>query len=892
MPLAPGTRLGSYEIAAAIGAGGMGEVYRARDTKLGRDVAIKVVLESLVGDADRAERFQREARALAALNHPNIATLYGLEEVDGQHFLVMELIEGPTLADRIAAGAIPLDEALPIARQIAEALEAAHEAGIIHRDLKPANVKVKPDGTVKVLDFGLAKAMDPVGESGPDAANSPTLTARATQMGTVLGTAAYMAPEQARGRTVDKRADIWAFGAVLFEMLTGRQMFTGESTTDVLAAVVRAEPDWGLLPESTPPSIRRLLTRCLKKDRKVRLPDIGVVRLDIDEAGAPDAGAVTERPGRPASGWVSLALALVFGAAVASGIWAVFARSSSPEPTPVHLSVELEPGAVGASYLANTFAISPDGQWITYLVVRGETRKLFLRGIGESQGRVIEGTDEAIGPFFSPDGRWIAFGAGETLKKVPVSGGAPVPLCKMAGNSLVGGDWGADGSIVFVPDFNLGIWTVSEDGGTAELLLGTDAERDRITYLHPKRLPEGRGVLFSMMSGEAKKADDFDIAVLEPGATEPRVMMPGFNAQYVPETGHIVYVQGGVLISAPFDLSSLVATATPTPMTEAIERGSWGYVNYALARSGTLVYEPSRSGGGVTRLAVVDPGGSVEPITDGSDIPAEFSISPDGEDVVARVIAANDDLWTYEVPGGRSLPLTLQPPDEVFPQWTPGGDRIVFGTRTGRIFSTLSNGADGREQLTEGEYGRAPSSFSPDGRLLAFVETHPSTQRDIWLLPVDGDGQAQPFLNTSADEWSPRFSPDGRWVVYVSDETGRAEVYVRAADATGPRRKVSRDGGDWPVWSRSWDVFFSRGKSIVSVRVDPDGAVAGPERVVVDAPTLDDLEVDWDQQYSFFDVMPDGKRLVVRFGTSSRAPSSYAVVLNWFEELRRGVPVR
>ncbi len=903
MTLSPGTKIGCYEIAAQIGVGGMGEVYRATDTNLKRQVAIKVIPEAVSSDAERLARFQREAEVLASLNHSNIAQIYGLERSSGQTALVMELVEGPTLADRIAQGAIPVDEALSIGKQIAEALEAAHERGIVHRDLKPANVKVRPDGTVKVLDFGLAKALDPAGgvgssapgsgpaEAGPGGGRSalPTMTSPAlTQMGVILGTAAYMSPEQARGSAVDKRADIWAFGAVLYEMLTGRLAFAGESTTDVLAAVVRAEPEWAVLPDAVPPTIRRLLKRCLEKDRRKRLPDIGVARLDIDEWATGESEPLATRASTPSR--ALLALVLLAGAAIASGVWWALLPQSSQGSTTRHLSIALSPGAAQAGW--SSFAISPDGLSLAYVVVRDGVPQLMLRDVRQRDERLLVGTDGAKQPFFSPDGQWIAFASSGSLRKIPVSGGAPVPICDLVSTEFSGGQWSADGSIVFIPAFNEGLWTVPAEGGTPRLLLDTDEQQDQVAYLYPAILPEGKGVLFSSMPGRAKVADDFDIAVLEPGADTARVLIRGaINAKYVPATGQVVYLQGGALIAVPFDLGRLAVTGTPRVVLDRIDTFGWGYGSYAFSQNGTLVYESAKIQGRGPRLALVDPTGATQPITDARTLPGEFDVSPDGRRVVLRAIAASDDLWTYDLATGNGLPLTASPPDEVAPLWRSPME-IVFGTRKGSLYSIRSDGSGDRTELSVGTNGRYPSSFSPDGSTLAFVETDRSTKRDIWLLPMEGDRTGRPLVNTRFDEWAPRFSPDGRWLAYISDETGRAEVYLLPVSPGGGRLPVTRGGGEWAEWGRDGELFFSRGTTVLSVRVDEQGRVVRPERVVLESLTLEGDPVNLDDMSgnSFFRVMPDGKRFVVKFGPASLSPPYFNVILDWFDELRGTVP--
>jgi serine/threonine protein kinase len=516
LALSLGSRLGPYEIVALLGVGGMGEVYRATDSNLKRSVAIKVLPASMAGDADRLARFQREAEVLATLNHPSIGAIYGVEKTADFTALVMELVEGEDLADRIAGGPIPVDEALRIATQIAGALEAAHEQGIIHRDLKPANIKLRADGTVKLLDFGLAKAIESVPGASSSPSMSPTLTSPVlmTGAGVILGTAAYMAPEQARGSAVDRRADVWAFGCVLYEMLTGTRVFASENLSDAVAAVLRSEPDWRALPTDTPARIRVLLKRCLQKDSRQRLHDVADARIEIDDrdADATPAAASPRHTRVDRATWV--ALSFVSGAALASGLWWVGTRPSRATPAPIHLSLTLVNQASFVHMNASReLAISPDGQKIVYVATHNGRRQLFLRALGDSEGKPMDGTDGALTAFFSPDSEWIAFGKGSELQKAAVSGGSPTTICHLSGTGFYGGDWGADDTIVFVPDYNGGLWTVSANGGTPQPLLKTDVEKDRVSYSDPQILPGGKSVLFTLSSGRAVTADDQDVAV-------------------------------------------------------------------------------------------------------------------------------------------------------------------------------------------------------------------------------------------------------------------------------------------------------------------------------------------------------------------------------------------
>ena len=684
---------------------------------------------------------------------------------------LLEYVDGEDLAERLRRGAIPLDEALAIARQIAEGLEAAHDKGIVHRDLKPANIKLARDGTVKILDFGLAKALDTDASSSLSLANSPTILSPVglTVQGMILGTAAYMSPEQARGAPVDRRTDVWALGCVIYEMLTGRPAFASASLSDTLAAVLRGEPDWQALPGDTPPRIRLLLGRCLRKDPRQRVHDAADVRIEVNDAAA-DADVQAPRPRASTDRRLApLALALLGGAAIASALWWVRVSTSRETPTPVHLSLTSVPRTSSSLYLnANhQVSISPDGRHIVFVANPSGHRQLFLRSMGEADARAIDGTDDARTAFFSSDGEWIAFGTGRALQKVAVSGGSPVTICKLSSTGFYGGDWSAD-QIIFVPDYNGGLWSVSSNGGTPQPLLKTDPEHDRVVYADPEVLPDGRGVLFTLASGHAVTADDQDVAVLSPGAQEPRILIRGgSNARYLP-TGQLVYVRAGALLSVDFDVATLTVTGTPVSVIEGLGRTWSGDADYAISDNGTLVYEPDAGIKSGLLFALVDRNGHVQPITARGNF-GEFSISPNGRALATRIFAINDDIWIYDIATGTSVRLTSEPLDEIFPQWTHDGTRIAFGTRTGKIFWKPSDGSGEREELSHGEYPRYPDSFSPDGKSMAFVEIHPSRRRDIWLMPLVGDRQARPLLTTDADEWGARFSPDGRWLAYVSE---------------------------------------------------------------------------------------------------------------------------
>jgi serine/threonine protein kinase len=885
MSLSAGARLGSYEILGLIGAGGMGEVYRAFDPKLKRTVAIKILPEAVADEPERISRFEREAEVLASLNHANIAVIHDFRQEAQGHFLVMELVEGETLTDRLHRGLPSIDETLQIARQIAEALDAAHQKGIIHRDLKPANIKITSDGKVKVLDFGLAKILAST-ESSLTASNSPTVIS-ATAGGVILGTAAYMSPEQARGKSVDKRTDIWAFGCVFYEMLTGRQAFAGENVSDTIATILREEPDWQALPVGTPHRIRVLLERCLRKDSQKRLNDAADVRIEIDDAAADTLSSLPVHSQVTSRRSTAVVLALLAGAAIAGVFSWIFTRISSEAPAATHLSftLPLQTPATSDINANHRLAISPDGRKIVYEADLGDKRELYVRFLGEPEGKLIEGTTDARNPFFSPDSEWIAFGQGQQLQKVAVSGGSPVTICEMRGTAFYGGDWGSDNTIVFVPDVNGGLWSVSANGGTPQPVLKTDVDKDLVSFSDPQVLPAAKGVLFTLTSSHAFTLDDLDVAVLTPGASKPTILFKGgINARYVP-SGQIVYVHDGGLLSVEFDLSKLAVTGTPVSVVGGLEK-AWGGSNYSVSNNGTLVYEPDSGRKSGRTFAIVDLKGNLRPTPIARGNFDEFSVSPDGRFLAGRVFSINDDIWVYNIATGIPLRLTLEPLDEIFPQWTPDGKRIAYGTRTGQIFWKSSDGSGQREELTRGEYPRYPVSFSPDGKLMAFVEMHPSRHEDIWLLPLDGNRQAQELVATNANETGAKFSPDGHWLAYVSDETGRDEIFVRPIGAPGGRKQLSSAGGTVPVWAPNGRaLFFVKGDQLATIPRDGQGNF-GHDQILFTVPKFEDLQVN--PRSAIYDILPDGQHFVFEFGTRSSAPTThYNLVLNWFTELRK-----
>jgi hypothetical protein len=673
-----GQQLGSYKIVSLLGAGGMGEVYQARDSKLNRDVAIKVLPAVFVHDAERLARFQREARMLAALNHPNVATIHGLEQSDGVQFLVMERVPGETLSERLRAGAVGIEEALKIGEQIAEALEAAHEKGVIHRDLKPANVKVTPERRVKVLDFGLAKAFG--GDGGLDLSNAPTLTAVGTEEGRILGTPAYMSPEQARGRPVDKRADIWAFGCVLYELLTGRQAFHGDTLSDIIVSILEREPDWQVLPSSTPVKIRELLRRCLQKDLRRRLHDAADARIEIEEALAAPVTAEPAAPGAVVRALGRREMILGVGAlllvAVVSGLAIWNLKPAPPAPRPVsRLTIVLPPGQqLAVPDNGPAVALSPDGTHIAYVAREGLTQQVYIRAIDSLEARPIPGTEAPPGgtswvePFFSPDSQWIGFFVGGKLKKVSVSGGAALTLCD---SSLSGGaSWGSQGMIAFSPEQIPFLQQVSDVGGTPQQL--THMEKGETGHGWPEFLPGGKAVLFAVAIGGSFATGQ--IAVQTVGSAEHRNLIQGGMYPHYAPSGHLVYVQGGTLMAVPFDPERLAVTGAAVPMVEGILQSTTdGDAQYSFSAAGSLAYVPGAAQSAQSKLVWVNRNGAEQPVAAPEHAYINPRISPDGRRVAIGITEQERQIWLYDVSRGTLTRLTFQGNNNLVPFWTPDG---------------------------------------------------------------------------------------------------------------------------------------------------------------------------------------------------------------------------
>jgi serine/threonine protein kinase/Tol biopolymer transport system component len=889
MAIPSGTKLGSYEIFAQIGAGGMGEVYQAHDTKLGRDVAIKVLPEAFAHDPERLARFQREAKMLASLNHPNIAIIHGLEQSGSTSYLVMELVPGETLQDRVKRdGAVPIEESLAIAKQIAEALEAAHEKGIIHRDLKPANVKVTPEGKVKVLDFGLAKAFE--GDSvTEDMSNSPTLSRAATMQGVILGTAAYMSPEQARGKSVDKRTDIWAFGCVLYELLTGKEAFHGEDITEILAAVVLKEPALDALPANIYPPIRVLLQRCLRKDRRQRFHDAADVRIEIQEAlSAPATGVPTVPEVHKGTVWrwtMISGLALLIVAAIAGlAIW----NLKPTPPVAVTRSVFLlPPGQRFLDLTEPVVAISPDGKQLVYVASGGGAQQLYVRPMDSFDAKAVPGTEGGSEPFFSPDSQWIGFFAGGKLKKVSISGGAAVTLSDAS--EPRGGAWGPDNTIVLSPAASSVISVVPAAGGTPQPLTTLDSKNGEGSHRWPEFLPGGKAVLFNATTFNAQTAAAPLALYVRKTGERRDLMQVGMRPRYAP-SGHLLFSQGGTLMAVPFDPGRLQVTGAAAPILEGImQSASTGATQYSFSDSGTLVYIPGGNQAAERqRLVWVDRKGTEQALAVPAHAFERPRVSPEGRRIAVAIAEPGNQIWIYDLSRETLTRLTFEGRNNVDAVWTPDGKRVTFESGPpGNLFWQPADGSGKAERLTTNKNGQIPNSWSPDGQVLAFAEVGPAS-RAIWTFRLS-DRKSQVFLQTPFNEGAPVFSPDGRWLAYGSDESNRPEIYVQPYPGPGGKWQISTDGGTEPTWNHNGrELFYRQGNKMMAVDVTTQPTFsAGKPRMLFEG------------QYSLnatpstrnYDVSLDGQRfLMVKPGEQEQTTAQINLVLNWFEELKQRVP--
>jgi serine/threonine protein kinase len=906
MQLASGTCLGPYEILAPVGAGGMGEVYRARDSKLNREVAIKVLPAAFANDSDRMARFEREAQVLASLNHPHIAAIYGLEESDGMRALVMELVEGPTLGEQIGRRAMTLEETLPIAKQIAEALEYAHEKGIIHRDLKPANVKLTADGNVKVLDFGLAKALEAPAPAVGNPSISPTLTIEGTRAGMILGTAAYMSPEQASGKPADRRADIWSFGAVLYEMLTGKKPFEGESVSDTLANVLKLDPNWDALPAATPAAIRRLLSRCLTKDRKQRLQAIGEARIALENPAKPETTA-------PSRSWLVIAVAMII---LTSAFGWIAWRATWPVDHPLmKFSSELAPGPNGTSRLDDTIlaasqpgtwlALSPDGMRLALEVRDADGKfRLATRRLDENRFTSLPGTENPTSPFFSPDGQWIAFFGDGKLRKMPVHGGAPVVLC--GAENSPSGSWGDDDNIIASLNREGGLARIPSAGG--EPVRITELKQGELMHRWPQLLPGSEAVLFTAYTGGGP--EDASIEILSFKTHRRKTLIRGgvMGRYLMASDGHayLIYLHQDTLLAAAFDAGRLAIKGTALPILDDV--GTFnirGPGDFDVSRTGAFVYvsgrsEPERS------IFWLDHTGKTEPLHPAPGFYNGMRFSPDGKRLVFAMgdDYGLEDLWVQDLERNALVRLTSLPGASHSPVWSVDGIHILFSlanTLNAGIYRIRSDGAGVPQQLADGTL-IYPTSFSPDGKRLALLRGgNPFSATEVLTAQLEGAsdhpllGKTDIFLRARGFPM-PAFSPNGHWVVYASQETGRSEIYVQPFPGPGAKVPVSTSGGVFPLWSANGHELFFLGLDrrimVADYTAQGDSFSPGKPRV-------------WSQQqivlkfgggpFQPYALAPDGKRFAVMLypdgSTERQNPLHLTLLLNFGDEVRGRVAI-
>jgi tRNA A-37 threonylcarbamoyl transferase component Bud32/Tol biopolymer transport system component len=895
MSLQPGTTLGSYQIVSLLGAGGMGEVYRAIDTVLKRQIALKVLPPEVANDPERVARFQREAEVLASLNHPNIAHLYGIEKSNGTLALVMELVEGPTLADRIAKGPLPLDEAIPIAKQVAEALECAHEQGIIHRDLKPANIKVRDDGAVKVLDFGLAKAMEPSASGVVSASltNSPTITSPAlmTGVGMLVGTAAYMSPEQARGRSVDKRADIWAFGCVLLEMLTGTATFAGETLTDTIAAVMKSEPAWSKLPAGTPPAIRSMLRRCLQKDPAQRLQHIGDARIEIHDAitGLRD-GIEAPAARTPTAHQTSALRWIVIGATVlivATGGWVVSRAREHANDDRV-LRLEIDPPAGGRFVFGTNvggIALSPDGRTAAYIATVGGETALWIRSLDNAGPTLVPGTTGAAYPFWSPDSKSVAFSAGGKLQRFDLASSTPQIVADVA--AFRGGAWTSDGRIILGAVAG-GLLQIPSGGGQPSPLTPLVPADGDIRHSWPQVLPQGQLLYLD----ETSKGDSRGVYATSLARPNQRVKLiaTDVNALYAPSPdgrGHLLSLRNGTLVAQEFDSASLQLSGESHRIASPVANtGIVGQVHASASMDGKVLYSASTT---LAQFAWFDRRGtSLGVVSEPGEYSGPFRLSPDGHRAVTVFDGpGGTDLGLLELERGIASRFASAGPRHTFPLWSPDG-RTVVGSKLTELFRKSFRDGGDEERLVETPIPLYPTDWSMDGRLMVAYSVAPGTQRDLWVVPVTPEGKiagsATPHRSTPGNESWGRFypEPNPRWLAYQSDETGRYEVYIDTFPVSHNPIRVSIGGGQYPQWGAQTshdtrELFYVAPGfklMVASLKIGSDAVEPSPPRELFALPAVD-------IGFSPYETAPDGQRFLVRANPERESARPLTVIVNW-----------
>jgi serine/threonine-protein kinase len=895
-----GQTIGRYHILQKIGEGGMGVVYRASDPKLGRDVAIKILPDIFTSDPERLARFEREARMLAALNHPHIASIYGVEESGGNNALVLELVEGETLADRLRRGPVAIPEAIDIARQIAEALEYGHDHGIIHRDLKPANVKLTPDGVVKVLDYGLAKvAVNDA--SGADSSSLPTISMRQTRAGALVGTPAYMSPEQARGKPVDKRADIWAFGCVLYEMVAGCRPFPGETNSDLIAAILEREPDWEKLPRATPEPLRRLLTCCLEKDPKRRLRDVGDARLDLEQAlSAPPSIEPPQRLTR------RTAIAILGGAAagtLATGIFSVTRWRGAIPRSLTRFAIAFPEARYISATWGDCLSIAPDGSRIAFLAktAEGAPYNICLHWLGDLESKIIKDVT-AGASFFSPDSNWLGYIQATppppSMRKMPLRGGAPVTIfTRKAAAGNAGASWAGDGTIYFVTEVPGGLRSVPAAGGQPKEVMPIDAAHGERIIKWPSALPGAKAVLYTFATESSESFDEAHIAVYLPHTGQKKVLIEGGTHPRYSPSGHLVYARGGKLLAVRFDAERLQVSGQPVQVVEGVLMSrNTGGAYFDISTNGDLVYTPGICEGGARTLYWVDRSGNSEKLP----LPARSylhpRISPDGRKLAIEIEGSNHDCYIYDFTSGVLSNITDNGISH-WPLWSPDGKTI--GYRSGpmmgmRIWQVPADRSRPPEQVPADGYTQNAESYSPDGRAIAYTATDPGVPTRVVVVPLQGDRKPRALDDSKYAEGSPKFSPDGRWLAYCSNESGTPQVYVQAFPGPGAKTQVSNDGGTDPVWKRSGgELFYRNGDSMMAVHVSTaSGFTAGRPQELWKAHYSHGMSASCGPAgltSSNYDVTPDGRRfLMIKDDDQDSAISRQIIVaLGWSDELNR-----
>jgi serine/threonine-protein kinase len=902
-----GRKLGAYQVEAILGHGGMGDVYRAHDTKLGRDVAIKVLPRAFTTDPARLSRFEQEARVVASLNHPHIAAIHGVEESDGIRGLVLELVEGDTLAERFSRSVgsgrrgLRLEEALDYARQIAAALEAAHEKGITHRDLKPANVKVTPDGVVKLLDFGIAKV---VTGDGPGVDLSHALTAaNVTVEGLIIGTAGYMSPEQARGKPVDKRTDIWAFGCLLYEMLSGRMAFEGETASDTIAAILERNPDWTTLPDATPPAVRRLLQRCLEKDPKQRLRDVGDARIELEQIvrGAVEDKFAIEPTGGMRRSTLAAVAAAVLALVVAGMFWWARAEDAAPGDRRVsRFTVDLPQGQVMTPAFNSNLALSPDGTYLAFTPLPGPVSIRRLDGLESQPLEVTKSPNFRGAPVFSPDSASISFIEGNSIfswarpfLKASLSGGAPVKLADY--DMFHRGDWGADGWIYWTANYPGGIVRIRDSGGPIEPVTELDVKNGERSHRFADLLPGGEAIIYTVAFDGINSYDDARIDLWDLNTRQKTTLVAGGTSPVYSPSGHIIYARGGKLLAVPFDIGRREVTGSPFEVVDGVMMSrNTGAAHFSLSDRGDLAYVPGATDGGNRTLVWVDRSGNAEPLPLPQASYLYPRLSPDGRSMAVEIEGPNHDFYFYDFARTVLSKVTTDGMSHD-PVWTPDGKRLAYRSWQfgGMTMWMMNADRSGRpERLDPSGTRQSPVSFSPDGQFLAFDQKDPQTQDDVWILPVADGSKVQPVSQSRFGEGSAKFSPDGRWIAYSSNESGRPEIYVQPFPRLGPKIQISNAGGTDPVWRRNGGELYYRSRNeMMAVSVDTTGSelyASAPKQL-------------WEVPYSSgsgascgmpgvssasYDVTADGQRFLMVRDEGVPDATRIVVVLNFAEEVR------